>query len=163
GGAVQTLPAREGDPEPPPDNGQHIALGCFTEYLRFLERIGEGGSYERRRLALPVIGDDGSVASIEPSLPALLRYAHLPVRDRLRIPLVTARCRTARPREGESFGSLLRRLGASDAAARAAGGLGRDPAAEAARRDARRGRGEGARAGRGAHVYPCAGVLSRRA
>ena len=32
GGAVQTLPEREGDPPPPPDNGQHIALGCFTEY-----------------------------------------------------------------------------------------------------------------------------------
>ena len=25
---------RDGDPAPPPDNGQHIALGCFTEYLR---------------------------------------------------------------------------------------------------------------------------------
>ena len=36
GGAVQTLPQREGDPEPPPDNGQHVALGCFTDYLRFL-------------------------------------------------------------------------------------------------------------------------------
>jgi uncharacterized protein with NAD-binding domain and iron-sulfur cluster len=45
GGAVQTLPEREGDPDPPPDNGQHIALGCFTEYLGFLDRIGEGGSY----------------------------------------------------------------------------------------------------------------------
>ena len=33
GGAVQTLPEREGDPDPPPDNGQHIALGCCTEYL----------------------------------------------------------------------------------------------------------------------------------
>jgi len=40
GGKLQTLPEREGDPEPPPDNGQHIALGCFTEYLEFLERIG---------------------------------------------------------------------------------------------------------------------------
>src|SRR5207248_2502135 len=40
GGAVQTLPEREGDPSPPPDNGQHIALGCFTEYLRFLAEIG---------------------------------------------------------------------------------------------------------------------------
>ena len=49
GGAVQTLPEREGDPQPPPDNGQHIALGCFTEYLRFLERIGEGGSVRRQR------------------------------------------------------------------------------------------------------------------
>ena len=38
---MQTLPAREGDPDPPPDNGQHIALGCCTEYLRFLERVGQ--------------------------------------------------------------------------------------------------------------------------
>jgi len=116
GGAVQTLPEREGDPEPPPDNGQHIALGCFTEYLAFLERIGEGGSYLRTRLALPVLGEDGRVAEIAPSLPSLLRYRHLPVRDRIRIPLVTARCRNARANPGETFGALLRRLGASDAA-----------------------------------------------
>ena len=44
GGAVQTLPAREGDPDPPPDNGQHIALGACTEYLGFLARIGQAGS-----------------------------------------------------------------------------------------------------------------------
>jgi squalene-associated FAD-dependent desaturase len=116
GGAVQTLPEREGDPEPPPDNGQHIALGCFTEYLRFLERIGEGASFIRTRLGLPVVGEDGRFATIAPSLPALLRYAHLPRRDRLRIPLVTARCRNARPETGETFGALLRRLGASEAA-----------------------------------------------
>ena len=116
GGAVQTLPEREGDPEPPPDNGQHIALGCFTEYLAFLERIGEGGSYLRTRLALPVLGEDGRVAEIAPSLPSLLRYRHLPVRDRIRIPLVTARCRNARANPGETFGALLRRLGATDAA-----------------------------------------------
>jgi hydroxysqualene dehydroxylase len=116
GGAVQTLPERDGDPEPPPDNGQHIALGCFTEYLRFLERIGEGGSFIRTRLGLPVVGEDGGFATIAPSLPALLRYGHLPRRDRLRIPLVTARCRNAHPDPGETFGALLRRLGASDAA-----------------------------------------------
>src|SRR5207344_3589916 len=67
GGAVQTLPRREGDPEPPPDNGQHVALGCFTEYLRFLARIGEGDSYLRTRLALPVLDRDGREAAIEPS------------------------------------------------------------------------------------------------
>jgi hydroxysqualene dehydroxylase len=111
GGAVQTLPEREGDPEPPPDNGQHIALGCFTEYLRFLERVGEGGSYLRTRLGLPVLDRDGRVATIAPSLPSLLRYGHLPPRDRLRIPLVTARCRNARANPGETFGALLRRLG----------------------------------------------------
>jgi squalene-associated FAD-dependent desaturase len=116
GGAVQTLPAREGDPEPPPDNGQHIALGCFTGYLRFLDRVGEGSSFVRTRLALPVVDEDGAVAAIEPSLPSLLRYRHLPLRDRIRIPLVTARCRNARAREGETFGALLRRLGASDLA-----------------------------------------------
>jgi hydroxysqualene dehydroxylase len=116
GGAVQTLPEREGDPEPPPDNGQHIALGCFTEYLRFLGRIGEGGSFIRTRLGLPVVDEAGRFATIAPSLPALLRYTHLPRRDRLRIPLVTARCRNARPETGETFGALLRRLGASEAA-----------------------------------------------
>ena len=116
GGAVQTLPARDGEPEPPPDNGQHIALGCFTEYLRFLDRVGEGGSYLRTRLGLPVLAVDGRVAEIKPSLAALLRYAHLPARDRVGIPLTTLRCRNAKPGPGETFGHLLRRLGASDAA-----------------------------------------------
>jgi hypothetical protein len=116
GGAVQTLPEREGDPSPPPDNGQHIALGCFTEYLSFLSRIGEGGSYVRRPLVLPVLAEDGRHADVKPSVGALLAYAHVPLGDRLRIPLVTARCRTARAEAGETFGALLRRLGASDAA-----------------------------------------------
>jgi len=116
GGAVQTLPARAGDPEPPPDNGQHIGLGCFTEYLRFLDRVGEGDSYLRTRLALPVLAEDGKRSDIQPSLHALLSYAHLPLRDRVRIPIVTARCKRAQPREGETFGGVLRRLGTSDAA-----------------------------------------------
>jgi squalene-associated FAD-dependent desaturase len=116
GGAVQTLPERDGDPQPPPDNGQHIALGCFTEYLRFLDRIGEGGSVVRKRLALPVIAEDGSVGEIRPSPAALLRYRHLAMRDRLALPLVLARLRTAKTRDNETFGALLRRLGASDAA-----------------------------------------------
>ena len=60
GGAVQTLPEREGDPPPPPDNGQHIALGCFTEYLRFLDRIGKAGALRREPLALPVIDEHGT-------------------------------------------------------------------------------------------------------
>ena len=116
GGAVQTLPEREGDPEPPPDNGQHIGLGCFTEYLGFLERVGEGGSYLRTRLALPVLDMDGAEAAIEPRLGSVLRYRLLSLRDRVRILVVTARCRTVRPTPGETFGALLRRLGTSDAA-----------------------------------------------
>jgi squalene-associated FAD-dependent desaturase len=116
GGAVQTLPEREGDPQPPPDNGQHIALGCFGEYQRFLQRVGEAGSVLRTRLALPVIAEDGTVAAIEPSLRSLLAYSHLSVGDRVRLPLVLARLRNARASKEESFGALLRRLGASDAA-----------------------------------------------
>ncbi|HKB95120.1 MAG TPA: FAD-dependent oxidoreductase [Gaiellaceae bacterium] len=114
GGAVQTLPEREGDPQPPPDNGQHIALGCFTEYLRFLDRIGEGGSVLRKRLALPVLDEESRTAEIAPSLPALIRYAHLPLRERLRLPLTLARLRTAQSRPGETFGDVLRRLGETD-------------------------------------------------
>lgn len=116
GGAVQTLPEREGDPSPPPDNGQHIALGCFTEYLSFLDEVGQSGAYRREQMALPVVGEDGKVSEIRPSLAALVSYGHLPFRDRLLVPVVTARCRTAKARTGETFGALLRRLGASSAA-----------------------------------------------
>jgi len=114
GGAVQTLPERRGDPEPPPDNGQHIGLGCFTEYLGFLERIGEGGSFLRTRLGLPVIDENGVSATIEPSARALLAYRHLTLRDRLRLPITTLRLRSARSHPSETFGQLLRRVGESD-------------------------------------------------
>jgi squalene-associated FAD-dependent desaturase len=116
GGAVQTLPEREGDPDPPPDNGQHIALGCFEEYLRFLDRIGEAGSYVRRRLALPVVGEDGSVATIRPTLRSLLAYRHLPFRERLRLVRVLQALRRVPnepPLNVQTFGELLQGLGAS--------------------------------------------------
>jgi squalene-associated FAD-dependent desaturase len=114
GGAVQTLPEREGDPPPPPDNGQHIALGCFEEYLRFLDRIGEGGSYRRRRLSLPVIGADATVAAISRSPTSILRYRHLPAGERLGVVRTLLSLRRAPQDDGETFGALLRRLGASD-------------------------------------------------
>ncbi len=114
GGAVQTLPERDGDPEPPPDNGQHIALGCFSEYLRFLERIGEGGSYLRTRLALPVLDERARSAEIKPSLLGLLGYAHLSVQERVRLPLTLLRLRAAQSQPEETFGALLRRLGETD-------------------------------------------------
>jgi squalene-associated FAD-dependent desaturase len=114
GGAVQTLPERDDDPKPPPDNGQHIALGCFTEYLRFVDRIGESGSVLRNRLALPVLDEHARTAEIKPSLPALLRYAHIPLRDRMRLPFTLMRLRAAQPQPEETFGGMLRRLGESD-------------------------------------------------
>jgi squalene-associated FAD-dependent desaturase len=118
GGAVQTLPEREGDPDPPPDNGQHIALGCCHDYLDFLERIGQGSSVERRRLALPVIAEDGSVAVIGAGALALLRYRHVPLRDRVAIARVARKLGSLAPKDhdGESFAALLRRLGQSEEA-----------------------------------------------
>jgi squalene-associated FAD-dependent desaturase len=118
GGAVQTLPEREGDPDPPPDNGQHIALGCCTEYVAFLARIGQAGSLRREALALPVIAEDGSVARIAPGALGLLRYRHVSVRDRLGIARVAWRLGRLDPAEhdGETFAGLLRRLGQSQAA-----------------------------------------------
>ncbi|MDX6489871.1 MAG: hydroxysqualene dehydroxylase [Gaiellaceae bacterium] len=113
GGAVQTLPRREGDPEPPPDNGQHIALGCFTEYLRFLERIGESGSVQRLPLALTVIDERGRTAAIRPSPLALLCYRHVPLADRLRILRALARWGDA---EGATFADALRSRGQSQRA-----------------------------------------------
>jgi squalene-associated FAD-dependent desaturase len=118
GGAVQTLPEREGDPPPPPDNGQHVALGCCTEYLRFLERVGTAGSVDRVRLRLPVIAEDGRVALLGASPLDLLRYGHLPLAERAKVALVAARLGRLDPaaQDGETFGGLLRRLGSSEQA-----------------------------------------------
>jgi len=112
GGAVQTLPEREGDPPPPPDNGQHIALGCFTEYRRFVERIGRGGALRREPLSLPVIDERARASFVRPGL-RLLGYSHLPLSSRLRIARVTLRLRGLAPEEhsDQTFGELLRGLG----------------------------------------------------
>ena len=116
GGAVQTLPERDGDPSPPPDNGQHVALGCFEEYLRFLERIGSRGSYSRGALSLPVIGEDGSVAAISRNPLSILRYRHLPPGERLRVVRALLALRSAEARPEETFADVLRRLGQSRSA-----------------------------------------------
>ncbi len=118
GGAVQTLPERGGDPDPPPDNGQHVALGCCTEYLGFLARVGQADSVRRERLSLPVIAEDGTVSRIGPGPLALFRYRHISFGDRLAIARVARRLGGLVPEEhdGETFATLLRRLGQSQAA-----------------------------------------------
>jgi squalene-associated FAD-dependent desaturase len=118
GGAVQTLPERDGDPTPPPDNGQHIALGCFTEYLDFLTQLGQRDALARSRLSLPVIDEDGNAAFIKPSLRAILRYAHLPLLHRLRVVRTLLRLRRidAGSCDGRTFWALLLGLGESEQA-----------------------------------------------
>jgi squalene-associated FAD-dependent desaturase len=118
GGAVQTLPARDGDPDPPPDNGQHIGLGCFTSYLRFLARIGSADSVRRLPLRLPVIDERGRTAVIADRSAALLRYRHLPLRERIGVARALVRMRglDPAPETGRTFGELLRSLGQSQRA-----------------------------------------------
>ena len=114
GGAVQTLPKRDGDPEPPPDNGQHIALGCFGEYLRFLDRIGESGSVRRQPLELTVIDEQGQTAEIKRSGSALLRYRHISLGERMKV--VKALARWSPDTRTATFGDELRARGQSDRA-----------------------------------------------
>jgi squalene-associated FAD-dependent desaturase len=117
GGAVQTLPEREGDPAPPPDNGQHIALGCFTEYLSFLERIGESGSVRRMRLSLPVVDEGRRWAHISPGSILLARYAHLPLRERPLVwQLLALRGLDPAAHDDETFADFLSRKGQSQRA-----------------------------------------------
>jgi squalene-associated FAD-dependent desaturase len=117
GGAVQTLPEREGDPSPPPDNGQHIALGCFTEYLAFLGRIGEAGSVRRLRLNLPVIDEHRRRASISPASILLSRYAHIPLRERPRAwQFLALRGVDPGAHDNETFADFLRRRGQTERA-----------------------------------------------
>jgi squalene-associated FAD-dependent desaturase len=118
GGAVQTLPEREGDPKPPPDNGQHIALGCCYAYLLFLHDIGQEKSIRRVRLALPVIAEDGSVGVIGRRPLQLLRYRHLSLADRFAVAQGVRRIGKldAYAHDGETFADVLRRLGQSQAA-----------------------------------------------
>ena len=114
GGAVQTLPRRDGDPEPPPDNGQHVALGCFTAYQRFLGRIGEAGALRRMRLELPVIDERGRSSSIAHSPIAPFRYRHVPLGDRVRILRLLAT--GGGPARAGTFSDYLRAHGQSQGA-----------------------------------------------
>jgi squalene-associated FAD-dependent desaturase len=116
GGKVQTLPEREGDPEPPPDNGQHIALGCFSDYLDFLERIGSGDKVRRVAFELTVIDEHGHEAKIGYGLGPLLRYRHLPLSERLGVAALVVRLPRLVPHELETFGDFLRRHGQTETA-----------------------------------------------
>lgn len=82
------------------DNGQHVFLACCDAYLRFLDRIGALADVEPPRpLDLPVVAPP-SGAGTEPTIgrlrranlpvplhlaPALLRWAHLSVGERMRL------------------------------------------------------------------------------
>ena len=115
GGAVQTLPRREGDPEPPPDNGQHIALGCFTEYLALprADRRGRLGAAAAARAAgdrraRPRRGDLAVARS------RCCATGTSPLGDRLRILRALARWGDAARRDLRRRAAGARPVGAGD-------------------------------------------------
>jgi hydroxysqualene dehydroxylase len=81
------------------DNGQHVFLRCFTEYLRLLRRLGVAGKIVLQdRLDIPVVAPDGRRSRLRRTgLPAPLhlggaiaRYRFLSPAERLRV-LLAAR------------------------------------------------------------------------
>lgn len=114
------------------DNGQHIYLGCCTEYIDFLRRLGViDRTTLQRRLRAVIVDRDGrrgalSAAPLLPSplhlLPSFLRYPHLGLGDKLRAAATMLRIlRTDRQRqrealEAETFRDWLDRHGQSERA-----------------------------------------------
>ena len=74
------------------DNGQHVFLGCCTEYIRFLDKLGSlGRTHLQPSLDIRVMGPTGKVGRLKSCrmpglfhlLPSFLMYPHLRWRDKL--------------------------------------------------------------------------------
>ncbi len=120
------------------DNGQHVILGCCTEFINFVELVAamSAGKPEglpagqtltlQKRFEATLLSSGckpGRIRAVSlPApfhlLPGLLRYGQLRVTDRLRVGLALARAR--QPARGdESFDAWLRRHGQTAATRRA--------------------------------------------
>jgi hydroxysqualene dehydroxylase len=111
------------------DNGQHIFLRCCSAYLGFLDRIGAADAvYLQPRLDIPVVSPKGTWSSISRGAlraplhlaPALARYRHLTMSDRLRLAWPALALSRLDPEDPAldtiTFGSWLSRHGQSDVA-----------------------------------------------
>ena len=96
------------------DNGQHIYLGCCTEYIGFLRRLGVfDRTTLQRRLRAVIVDRDGrrgalSAAPLLPSplhlLSSFLTYPHLGLGDKLRVAgAILGILRTDREKQRESL------------------------------------------------------------
>jgi len=105
------------------DNGQHLLLGCCTEALRFLERIGTRPLLDfQTRPDFPMVEPGGRIGRLRlprgpaamAALTALLRYPGLGWSDRLgllRPAWALFRGATAESVDGETVAGWLARLG----------------------------------------------------
>ena len=106
------------------DNGQHVLLRCYTEYLDFLDTIGVRDKIDiQDRFRIPVVHANGRHGQLyRTGLPAplhlgaaLSRYGLLSIADRARVGLAVAKLRTLNPADPRlderSFGSWLAQYG----------------------------------------------------
>ena len=114
------------------DNGQHVFLGCCTEYIRFLKKLDVfSRSYIQPKLHLPVMdkltGTSVIAGSRLPSrlnmLPSFLRYRPLSIREKGLAAYALSRIacldRSKQPElDGLTFADWLRQHGQSENAIR---------------------------------------------
>jgi hydroxysqualene dehydroxylase len=111
------------------DNGQHVFMRCCTEYRAFLDRIGSADKVVLQdRMDVPVLSTDGRLAHLRrvrlPAplhlSPALSRYRHLSVSDRVKAVRAALALRRLRlddaALDAQTFGAWLADRGASTAA-----------------------------------------------
>ena len=114
------------------DNGQHVFLGCCTEYVKFLDEIGTLHlTHRQRRLRIEIFDPNGKRGLLSAlPLPAplhlgwsLLRYPHISWTDKLRTVQALLRIRMERRHnrrdlESRSFRDWLEEAGQSGRAIR---------------------------------------------
>ncbi|MEO8897117.1 MAG: hydroxysqualene dehydroxylase HpnE [Candidatus Dormibacter sp.] len=107
------------------DNGQHVHLGCCTEYLDFVDRLGMSDVlWNQPRFEVTVLRRGGRPAQLRAArglpvslslLPSFARYSHLPVTAKLQVARALRRCGDA-SKPGETFAAWLSRHGQGAAA-----------------------------------------------
>ena len=111
------------------DNGQHVFVGCCTQFANFLERLGARDRwFLQDRLRIPVLSRNGKAGDLAASrlpsplhlLPSFLAYPHLSTIDKLRTLYGMLRAKFANrgdPRlEETTFYQWLRENGQSEQA-----------------------------------------------
>jgi squalene-associated FAD-dependent desaturase len=107
------------------DNGQHVHLGCCTEYLDFVSSLGMAGSlWTQPRFEVTVLRRHGRPSRLyaRPGLPPALSLlpsfvAYAPLGPVAKLQVARALRRVSeRPRAGETFATWLRRHGQGRAA-----------------------------------------------
>jgi hydroxysqualene dehydroxylase len=108
------------------DNGQHVFLGCCTEFIDFVGRLGMAQHLHMQDRFDALVLGRGAVSRLRAgALPApwhllssFLGYRHLGLRSKLRVARALANAEDARRSDG-SFGDWLARSGQGEEALRA--------------------------------------------